>query len=127
MAASDARSDSDAVEAAIQLGGLLLRGVVYGTFAAFADGYDCGRALLTGVFAGDLAATVLAAVWRGRDCLLRLAGELLVLALVFAWVRSSLVWPDDLSQRAILGLAAFGAFAGRTGGEALTRFGPSEH
>lgn len=127
MAVRDEPFGFDAVEAAIQLGGLLLRGVVYGTFAAFADGYDCGRALLTGVFAGDLAATVLAAVWQGRDCLLRLAGELLVLALVFAWVRGSLVWPDDLSQRAILGLAGFGAFVGRTGGHALTRLGPSEH
>ncbi len=123
-AADDA---APAIEHAIALTGLAVRAVVYAGVATFASGYDCGRALLTGLIAGDLAATLLATAWPGARDRRQLAIELALLGLLFLWVRPGLVWPDDLSFRAIVGLAAFGMFVSRAGGTVLTHLGPREN
>ena len=112
---------------AIDLTALALRAFAYAGVAAFASRYDCGQALLTGLFAGDAAATVVATTWPGARDRREIAAELTLLALVFLWVRPDLVWPDDTALRAILGLAAFGMFVGRAGGTALTHLGPREN
>lgn len=114
------------LETGLYAAGLVLRGAAYALLATFASRYDCGQSLLGGLLAGDLAAAALALAWRGMDEWRLVLAEFAVLALVFGWVRSQLVWPADVAQQAILGLAAFGAFAGRVGPAVWTRLGPSE-
>ena len=114
------------VEAAFRFGGLLLRAGVYAFVYAIADRYDCGRALLTGLLLGDLLGHLLSLAWQWRDGLVQVLAELGLLAIVFLFVRSQMVWPDELPLRAILGLAAFGVFASKIGGSLLTHLGPSE-
>ena len=116
-----------AIDHALDVTALLVRALAYVGIAAFASRYDCGQALLTGLIAGDLAASLLATVWPGAHDRRQVLVELAVLGVVFLWVRPGLMWPDDLSFRAILGLAAFGVFVGRAGGTLLTRLGPSEN
>ncbi len=110
----------------LHVGGVLLRGAVYALLATFASRYDCGQALLGGVVAGDLAASVLAAVWNWSSDRRAALVELAILAVAFLWVRAWLVWPEDPADRALFGLAAFGVFVARAGGTALTRIG-SDH
>ena len=114
------------VDAAIHFTGLVVRAAIYAFCYAIADVYDCGRAVLTGLLVGDVAGNLLALLWEWRDGLLQAAAELALLGLVFLFVRSQLVWPDDLALRAILGLAAFGVFAAKIGGTLLTQLGPSQ-
>jgi hypothetical protein len=125
-AAMPADDAAPVIEHAVDLAALVLRALAYAGFAAFASRYDCGQAILTGVFAGDAAASVVATAWAARDRRQAL-GELAVLGLVFLWVRAGLVWPDDQAQRAILGLAAFGVFVGRAGTTVLSHLGPREN
>lgn len=115
------------LETGLYAAGVVLRGAAYALLATFASRYDCGQALLGGLLVGDLAAAALALAWRNLDAWRLALAEFAVLALVFCWVRTQLVWPDDPAQRAILGLAAFGVFAGRAGSTAWTRLGPSEN
>ncbi|MFN3242757.1 MAG: hypothetical protein ACE37K_14740 [Planctomycetota bacterium] len=114
------------IDAAISFAGLLIRVGAYAVVGGFASHYACGQAILTGLFLGDLAASVLRVFVQPREHLAQFFAELLVLAVVFLWARGDLVWPADTPTRAIIGLAAFGVFAGRAGGTTLTRFGPSE-
>ena len=114
------------LETGLQLGGLLLRAGAYAVLASFASRFDFGQALLLGLLVGAVAASVLTMAWRLTTERTAVIGEVVVLALVLLWVRSELSWPDDPAQRAILGLAALGVLAGRVGGSALTRFGPSD-
>jgi hypothetical protein len=113
-------------DAAFRYAGLLVRAVVYSLCYAAADAYDCGRALLTGLLAGDIAGNLIALLWQWRGALLQAGAELALLAMVFLFVRSQMVWPDELPLRAILGLAAFGVFASKVGGTLLVQLGPSE-
>jgi hypothetical protein len=110
----------------VQLAAVVLRGIAYAVLASFASRYDCGRALLLGLVAGELAASALALAWRWAEERGQALAEVVVLALAFAWARSERVGPVELEQRAILGLCAFGTFAARIGGTALLRLGPSE-
>ena len=107
--------------------GLVVRGVAYAVVGGMASSYSCGQAILTGLLLGDLSASVLRVCWQARDNLAQPAAELALLGLIYLWVRSDLVWPDDQATKAIIGLAALGVFAARAGGGALTRFGPSEN
>ena len=125
--AFDQAFDSHSIDTAFHVGGMLVRAVVYAARGAVASHYDCGRALLTGVLLGDVAATMLDLVWRGWARPRQAAVEFAVVAVIFLCVRSTLVWPDEQAECAILGLAAFGVFAGRAGGTVLTHLGPREN
>ena len=105
--------------------GLLVRLAAYGAAAAFLAGYDCGQALLAGVLAGDLLASLARVGWTWHDGPAQALAELAVLAAIWLWVRDQLLWPDDPAQRALVGLAAFGVLVTRSGGEALVRLGPA--
>ena len=109
----------------LHFGSLLVRAAVYGFVGSFASRYDCGAAMLTGTLLGDLAATVLRGFWFARTDLVQCLAEFAVFILAFFWLRAQLVLPDDQAQRAILGLAAFGIFAGRVGKTLLASFGRS--
>ncbi|MBL8754798.1 MAG: hypothetical protein JNK15_15950 [Planctomycetes bacterium] len=111
------------IDATFGLAGLLLRVGVYFVVGTLAQRHDCGPALLAGTLLGDFTATVVRAAWSFRTCAWQSAGELVVLAIVIACCRGALVVPECQAQRAILGLAAFGVFAGRFGKEALARLG----
>ncbi len=115
------------VDAAIRFGALFARLCAYAAIWAVADRYDCGRAVLTGVLAGDLASRLVTAAWQWHDAPLPLGAELALLLLVWWCVRSHLAWPDEPALRAIVALAAFGVFTAQVGGTVLTRLGPSEH
>ena len=114
------------IDSAIQVSALLLRAAIYGVVGGFAGNYDCGQSILTGLLIGDLGASTLSLLWERRDHLAQLIAELAMIGIIYLWVRSDLVWPDDPAQRAIMGLAAFGVFTSRCGGSLLTRIGPSE-
>jgi len=114
------------IDTAISFAGLLIRVGAYAVVGGFANHYSCGQAILTGVFLGDLAASLLRVCVQPKENVAQFAAELLLLGLVYLWARGDLVWPADAPTRAIIGLAAFGVFAGRAGGTTLTRFGPSE-
>jgi len=115
------------VDAAIRFGGLLVRALAYAGIYAIADRYDCGQAILTGVLAGDFLSRLVSIAWEWRDGMLQFAAELALLLLVFLFVRSQMVWPEDLALRAIIGLAAFGVFSAQIGGTVFTRLGSSEN
>ncbi len=115
------------IDAAIDVVALLLRAGAYLVIALAAERFDCGRALRTGIVTGDLAASVLALALQRRDCLAQAFAELALLALVFLWVKSRLVWPHEPPDRAILGLTAFGVFAARAGRAVMARLGPGEN
>lgn len=125
MATDDERT-LERVDAAIHLGALLARAAAYAFVYAIADVYDCGRAILTGVWLGDVGGHLVSLCWQWRDAAAQVLAELALLGIVYLCVRSQLVWPDDLPLRAILGLAAFGVFASRLGGSLLTQLGPGE-
>lgn len=122
--ADTARAPS--VAGGLHLAGVLARASAYAALAALVARYDCGRAILLGLVVGDLAASALAACWRWIDERTQALVELAVLGAAFLWIRHGVAWPVDLAERAILGLSAFGLFAGRTGGTALVRLGPSD-
>lgn len=122
--ASDEQLGFERVDAAIHLGSLLLRAAAYAFVYGVADRYDCGRALLTGVWLGDMIGNLIGLAWRWRETVVQALAELALLLVVFLFVRSQLVWPDELPLRAILGLAAFGVFAAKVGGTVLTHLGP---
>lgn len=114
------------IDAAISFVGLLVRVGAYAAVAGFASHYACGQAILTGLFLGDVAASVVRLLAQPRGHLAPFLAEAALLAAVYLWARAELVWPADPATRAIIGLAALGVFAGRAGGAARTRFGPSE-
>lgn len=124
--ATDRELGLDHVDAAIHFGALLARAAAYALVWSVADLYDCGRAILTGVWLGDVVGNLIGLAWQWRDAAAQVVAELALLGLVFLFVRAQLVWPDELPLRAILGLAAFGVFSGRVGGSLLTQLGPSE-
>jgi hypothetical protein len=124
--ATDRELGLERVDAAIHFGALLARGAAYAFVYSVADLYDCGRALLTGVWLGDVASQLVDLAWHGRDAAARALADLGLLGLVYLCVRSQLVWPAELPLRAILGLAAFGVFASRIGGTLWTQLGPGE-
>jgi hypothetical protein len=115
------------VDAAIGYGALLLRALAYAVLYAMVDHYDCGRAMLTGALVGDIGSRLVSIVWQWRDEPLHFCAELLLLGVVFLFVRSQMVWPDDQALRAIVGLAAFGVGSVQIGGELLTRLGPRQN
>jgi hypothetical protein len=115
------------IDRAIDVAALVVRALAYAGIAAFASGYDCGQALLAGLLVGDLAASLLATAWPGARDRRQLVLELAVLGAVLLYVRAEITWPDDLSLRAVLGLAAFGTFVGRAGSTVLTHLGPREN
>lgn len=127
VTAADEPLPSHPIDVSLELASALLRVGAYAIFAGFANRYDCGTALLTGVLTGDLIASAVRGVWRWQDGFVPALSELLVLGAIWLCVRSELVWPDCPAQRAILGLAAFGVLVSRLGHTALTRLGPSEH
>jgi hypothetical protein len=127
MAATDEIELCNRVDAVIGYSGLVLRALAYTFIAVIADQYDCGRALLTGVLAGDMLSRLFALALDWRDQWISVVSELILLGIVFLFVRSSLVWPDEQAMRAILGLAAFGTFSAQVGGSLLTRLGPGEN
>ncbi|MBZ0153255.1 MAG: hypothetical protein K8J09_17155 [Planctomycetes bacterium] len=108
------------LDSAFHFGGLVVRVVGYAALAAVASHYDFGRALLAGLFYGDLAATAAMFV-RGAAGLIDTAGELLLLLLVALCVGGMLRAPDDNAARAVLTLAALGVFTSRIGKELMTR------
>lgn len=124
--ATDRELGLERVDAAIHFGALLARAAAYAFVYAIADVYDCGRAILTGVWLGDVIGHLVGLAWQWRDAALQVLAELALLGVVFLLVRSQLVWPEELPLRAILGLAAFGVFAARVGGSLFTQLGPSE-
>lgn len=126
MAAADQEITIQRIDAAIGFAGLFARVLAYSAVAALANQYDCGRAILTGIFAGDLLSRVVALGLEWRDSRVAVAAELLLLGIVFLCVRTWLWWPEDQAERAIVGLAGFGVFAGQVGGSLLTRLGPSD-
>lgn len=107
------------LDSAFHVGGLVVRVVGYAALAAVASHYDFGRALLAGLFYGDLAATAMFV--RGAAGLIDTAGELLLLLLVALCVGGMLRVPEDAAQRAVLTLAALGVFTSRIGHELMTR------
>ena len=113
------------VDAAVGYVALFARALAYAAIYAVADRYDCGRAILTGVLAGDIGSRLLSIAWEWRHGLLPVAAELLLLGIVFLFVRSQMDWPDDQALRAIVGLAAFGVGSVQIGGALFTRLGPS--
>lgn len=113
---------AERVDHAVGVVALLLRACAYALVANFAGHYDCGHAVLTGLLVGDLAASLTLLVMH-RECLAQAASEVVLMLLVFLWVRHDLVWPEPPALRAIVGLAALGVFAPRVGGGALTRIG----
>ncbi|MBL9076708.1 MAG: hypothetical protein JNL08_04340 [Planctomycetes bacterium] len=124
--ATDRELGLEHVDAALHYGALLGRAAVYAFVYAIADRYDCGRALLTGIWLGDVVGHLVTLAWQWRHELLQVAAELALLGVVWLFVRSQLVWPNELPLRAILGLAAFGVFVSRVGGSMLTQFGAEE-
>lgn len=114
------------VDATLHLGALLARAAAYAFVYAIADVYDCGRAILTGIWLGDVVGHLVGLCWQWRDAAAQVLAELALLGVVYLCVRSQLVWPDELPLRAILGLCAFGCFASRVGGSLWTQLGPSE-
>lgn len=124
--ATDRELGLEHVDRAIHFGALLARAFAYAFVYSIADAYDCGRAILTGIWLGDVAGHLVGLVWQWRDELAQVAAELALLGIVYLFVRSQLVWPHELPLRAILGLAAFGVFASRVGGSLFTQFGTGE-
>ncbi|MBX3464040.1 MAG: hypothetical protein KF830_12780 [Planctomycetes bacterium] len=122
--ATDEELGLDRVDAAIDFGALLLRAGGYAFVYSVADAYDCGRALLTGIWLGDVGSHLVDLAWRGREALANTLAELGLLGVVFLLARAHLVWPEEPALRAILGLAAFGVFASRLGGTVWTTLGP---
>lgn len=118
---------AERIDAAIGVTGLLLRAGAYALVGGVASRYACGQVILTGLFVGDVAASALGAALADRLHVLQRLSELLLLGLIFLWVRGDLVWPEQQAMKALLGLSALGVFAGRAGGGVLTRFGPSEN
>lgn len=114
----------DQIDAAIHFGALLVRAAVYTFVYAVADLFGCGRAILTGIWLGDVVSHVVQLAWNRRDTLVQGLAELALLGIVFLFVRSQLVWPQEPPLRAILGLAAFGVFSSRIGGSLFTQLGP---
>ena len=115
-----------AVDAVLGTAAFFVRAACYAALAVAADHYDCGRALLTGVVLGDLAASGLAFALQPREHVVVALAELLLLAIAFVWVNSCLAWPATAPDQALLGLAAFGVFAARAGRSVMTRLLPSE-
>ncbi|MBL8732356.1 MAG: hypothetical protein JNN13_08305 [Planctomycetes bacterium] len=109
------------LDSAFHVGGLVVRVVGYAALAAVASHYDFGRALLAGLFYGDLAATAAAMFVRGAAGSIDTAGELLLLLLVALCVGGMLQAPDDNAARAVLTLAALGVFTSRIGKELMRR------
>jgi hypothetical protein len=126
MTAAERELTIQRLDATIGFAGLFARALAYSAIAALANQYDCGRAILTGILAGDLSSRLVALALEWSDSRLAVAAELLLLGLVFLCVRSWLWWPDDQAERAIVGLAGFGVFAGQVGGSLLTRLGPGD-
>jgi hypothetical protein len=116
----------DRIDAAFSFGALLLRAAAYAFVYSIADVYDCGRAILTGVWLGDITSHLISLAWQWRDAMAQVLAELALLGIVYLFVRSQLVWPQEPPMRAILGLAALGVFSGGVGGTLLTHLGPSE-
>lgn len=126
MSADEQAVIGNRVDAAFRVTGLLVRAIAYAGIAALADRYDFGRAILTGVLAGDLLSRLLALTWELRECWIAAVAELAVLGVVFLFVRPWLVWPDDPASRALVGLAGFGVLAGQVGSTVFTRLGPHQ-
>ncbi|HEX5052881.1 MAG TPA: hypothetical protein VFZ65_13985 [Planctomycetota bacterium] len=126
MAPSDEDLGLHHADAAFELGGLLLRAAVYTFVYSISGLYDCGRPLLTGLLVGDMGSQLVALAWQWRHGFARPLADLAVLGVVYLWVRSQLVWPDELSLRAVLGLAAFGVFTTRFARACLASLGPGE-
>ncbi len=124
--ATDGDLGLDHADRAIHLGALFARAAVYAFVYAIADVYDCGRAILTGVWLGDVVGHLFGLCWQWRENLVQVLAELTLLGVVYLFVRSQLAWPEELQLRAILGLAAFGVFSARVGGSLFTQLGPSE-
>lgn len=118
--------DLQRIDAVLSWSAVLVRAFGYALLVATASHYDFGRALLTGVFLGDLGGQVVTLVWNRGERLAPTAWTLALLAATWIFARSTLGWPDDPAQRAVLVLAGFGAFVGAVGGSALTRFGRDE-
>lgn len=114
------------VDAALHYVSLLTRCVAYLLLGGFADHYACGQAILTGMFFGDVAATIARHAVPPRDGLRDMLADLALLGLVYLWTHSTLAWPPHPANRAIVTLAAIGVFATRTSHGLLTRFGTDD-
>lgn len=126
MTSLDRTSEMDHVEAAFHYGGLVLRAVGYLVLFAIADNYDFGRALLTGVLAGDLLGQALKILTSWRHGLVSQVCELLFIGLVYLLTHHLMLWPNDAAMSAIAGLSALGVVSGHVGGSLLTRLGPTD-
>lgn len=121
----ETRDIGTAVDATFHYGGIMVRAVGYLIVAAIADRYCFGQAILTGVLIGDLSGQLIKSIVRWHEGPLMQIGELLMIGIVYLFVRPMLGWPDDAALRAIIGLAAFGVLSGHIGGSVLMRLGPS--
>ena len=114
------------IDAAIEFTSLLVRALAYAGMATLASHYDCGCAILTGLFVGDVAATIVGLFTGPRHRLMQACAELGLLLIVWFLANGDMTWPADPATRAIIGLAAFGVFAGRAGGGLMTRIGADD-
>ncbi|MFK7740717.1 MAG: hypothetical protein AB8H80_10370 [Planctomycetota bacterium] len=108
------------VDAAIAFTGLLVRVLAYGACAAVLPNYPCGPAILSGLFFGDVAATVALGLVHLRSHGLQMVCELMLLGLIYLWAQGSLTWPADPAERAIVILVAFGVLTARGGKGLMT-------
>ncbi|MCA8977146.1 MAG: hypothetical protein KDC98_20655 [Planctomycetes bacterium] len=113
------------IDATFHYGAIVLRACGYLAVFAIARNYDCGRAILTGVLAGDMVGQLVKIGMLWRDNPLVQFGELLLLGIIYLLVQDMIAWPQDTAMRAIVGLAGFGMLTGHIGGSMLTQLGPS--
>lgn len=123
MTAADHALTDRLVDGAFGAVGLGARVLVYGLVGSFANRYGCGPALLTGALVGDFAGSVVRTIWVRNHGLGLVVIEWVVLVIAWLWLQDQLRWSADPADRALLGLAAFGVFAGRVGSAALQSTG----
>jgi hypothetical protein len=99
-------------DAVFHYGAILVRALGYALLGVFAAQYEAAQPVLAGVFCGDAFAQLVRLAVQGRDSWQKVAADALILLVVGWLTKAHFALPDDLTMRAVFGLAALGALAG---------------
>jgi len=80
------------IDAAVNITGLVVRGLVYGVVGGLLSHSDNGLLVLMGLFAGDALASLIHIFWDEAGHTGETITELVVLTLVFVWLGSDMQW-----------------------------------
>jgi len=90
------------IDAIFNITGLLVRTVIYGVFGGLLSHSDSGLMILTGLFVGDTLASVIHIFWDEPGHAAETTAELVLLAIVFAWLGSDMRWPQIFTSSSML-------------------------